>query len=166
VPGLSPHAPQRVGDTGWPSVSIMQFDLRGYVTHGVYLGIGEAVYNQSTPFYTPREIEYTDSRVVGGLYSIGFNVPAHHRTFFVGELAVMPHLNGEISYRQTPHKDPAGEYASNVETLLGIGRRYKRTDLLAGVRGFNFAADFDRGDAADRNVGYGIFFEARYVFGR
>ncbi len=166
VPGISPHAAQRPGEAGWPSVSIMQFQLRGFITKSVYLSIGEAVYNQATPFYTPTEIEYTDSRVVGGMYGAGFNLPLHGRMFLIGDFSVMPHLNGVISYRQTPYKEPATEYASNVETQLGVGWHYKHTDLLAGLRGFNFAANFDRGDAADRNVGYGIFIEGRYVFGR
>ncbi len=166
IPGIASHNSNTVGNAGFPSVSIMQFGLRGYVTPRVYLGIGEAVYNQETPFTTATEIEYTDSRVVGAIWTAGFNVPVHAHSFIIGEVNVSPHLTGVISYRQTPHKDPFGEYASNVETQLGIGRHVKRWDYLAGLRGFNFAANFDNGNAADRNVAYGVFVEARYVFGR
>lgn len=166
IPGIQAHSSNTVGNAGFPSVSIMQFGLRGYVTPKVFVGIGEAVYNQETPFTTPREIEYTDSRVVGAMYTAGFNVPIHAHSFVTGWVDVMPHLNGVISYRQTPHKDPFGEYASNFESQFAVGRHAHRWDYLAGLRGFNFAANFDDGNAADRNVAYGVFVEARYVFGR
>jgi hypothetical protein len=166
IPGIQAHDSNHEHNAGFPSVAIMQFGLRGYVTPRVFVGLGEAVYNQATPFTTPREIEYTDSRVVGAMYTAGFKVPMHAHTFITGWVDVMPHLNGVISYRQTPHKNPVGEYASNVEPQISIGRHAGRWDYLAGLRGFNFAANFDNGNAADRNVAYGVFAEARYIFRR
>jgi hypothetical protein len=168
IPGVSGSGPSDPPNAiGTPSIAALHFDARYYVLRGAFLGIGEAVYNQTTPTYFRCCVAHASSRVAGGRYSAGARFPVHGRLFAEAMLAFMPGMQGLVTYTPTPYaaRSGLGEHASNVETVFAFGTRAGRAEYLIGLRNVNYTANFNSGDAADRNVVTGGFVEFRYTFG-
>jgi hypothetical protein len=172
VPNIDAHATS-AGDFGklTESISVLTADARVYVGRNgrSYVSVGEAVFTQSTPLLLapPFGNVFTDSRVVGLRFGAGTRVNLRS-AFIEASLVGAPALHGRISYRTSPliHPPEQTERATEVDAIAALGRRYRRFEVLAGLRNINYAADLARGGSADRNVGTGLFLEGRYLIGR
>ncbi|TAM60746.1 hypothetical protein EPN52_04525 [bacterium] len=134
----------------------------------LWVGAGTTVINQRTPL--PNMARTAESRLAGGRYEALVQLPVGAVHFVELEAGIIPHLSGADHFLFFDPSIPPinkDEHAAETDAALAYGVRHGRNAYLIGLRSINFSADFSRpGDAADRNVAFGLTFEARYGLGR
>lgn len=160
---------QEFGDTA-PALGVFSATARWAVDprRRLWLGIGTTIINQRTPL--PNMARTAESRLAGGRYEMVVRLPLRAAHFVELEAGVEPRMFGSDHFLfDDPAHPPINkdEHAAETDVALAYGIRRGRDAYLIGLRSINFSADFSRpGDAADRNVAFGLTFEARYGLGR
>ncbi|TAM75980.1 hypothetical protein EPN44_06925 [bacterium] len=133
----------------------------------LWIGLGTTIINQRTPL--PNMARTAESRLAGGRYEIIARIPLHATHFVELEAGIIPRMFGSDHFLfDDPAHPPINkdEHAAETDVALAYGISHGHNAYLIGLRSINFSADFSRpGDAADRNVAYGLTFEARYGLG-
>ncbi|HVA38792.1 MAG TPA: hypothetical protein VNJ51_14385 [Candidatus Dormibacteraeota bacterium] len=134
----------------------------------IWIGAGATIINQRTPL--PAMQRTAESRLAGGRYELLARLPARNAHVVELEIGVIPRMFGTDHFLfDDPTHPPINkdEHAAETDVSAAYGVRRGRNEYLVGVRSINFSADFSRpGDAADRNVAFGLTFEARFGLGR
>jgi hypothetical protein len=132
-----------------------------------WFGIGSEGISQQTPlpgFYGLTRVDA--SRLGGTRLELLGRVPSGTNAFFQLESAVMPKLNG-IVHETTTFSDgysytlSGREIAAMSDVSLGYGIDRGPLEYVMALRSINFAAKYEDGREADRNVGGGVTMEVR-----
>ncbi|MDE2573484.1 MAG: hypothetical protein KGM44_13300 [bacterium] len=134
----------------------------------LWIGAGATIINQRTPL--PAMQRTAESRLAGGRYELIARLPLRASHFVEAEVGLIPRMFGADHFLfDDPTHAPINkdEHAAETDLALAYGLKRGRDEYLLGIRSINFSADFSRpGDAADRNVAFGLTFEGRFALGR
>jgi hypothetical protein len=150
-------------------LSIINATLREVVFGGLFVGIGQTIYNQRTT-YPPDtagaapSVTQQASRVTGARLEIGLRGRLTHGRRFEFVAAVNPSMRG-LEYTTLRAPAPFAlvanpENAVQVDTALRIVTPLRRGALVYGLRYLNYASRYSQrgtplaGSLADRNVGF------------
>jgi|GEM_PF-604579 len=132
-----------------------------------WVGLGGTIINQRTPL--PNMQRTAESRLAGGRYELFVRLPIRKSHFVEFESGIIPRMFGADHFLfNDPTHPPINkdEHAAETDIALAYGTYSGRNAYLFGVRSINFSADFSRpGDAADRNVAFGVTLEGRFALG-
>jgi hypothetical protein len=130
-----------------------------------WAGIGDEVLNQQTPFVGLGIVDA--SRLAGTRFELDGRFPISQSRFIETDFGAIPRLSGNAT-QLTVFANGLSSVLSGAETasMIDLGAAYGiragRIEYLYGLRAINFAAKFEDGREADRNVGVGLTAEIRY----
>jgi hypothetical protein len=135
-----------------------------------WAGIGIGIVAQRTPQYNYPFIgrnQVNSSRLAGTRYELRAEWRSQHATFFETNFDVQPHMRGpdhlDVSVAGVALERSKGEDARMLDFSADYGLIRGPLEYAFGLRFINFSANFEDGNAADRNVGFGPTFEVRYT---
>jgi len=110
-----------------------------------------------------------DVRIASPIYAAGATLPLAKDHFIELNLMADPNLRGDLlvfNYLGVAHTNKP-EQGAEVDYSGAYGWRRKNVEYLAGFRGLSYhTRNTTLGELVDRNVGAGVTFEVRFLFGK